>query len=268
MRYTLFMKGEFMRNKLIAVLIGLTLLLGGGMAGASEKQDRKTSNKPAVSSGKCWERTWVTSEVLKGRSTMAVCKAFEQVLNTTCEPPDKLRCNWTLPPGEKRFKKLKWEQLNWKEYWDMAGDINKSGVREDLRDALWKNEEAKERKEFEEGHRSLAITQVDIDNDKKTEHVLRYNLIPCEKMPGVMFGVMTPETKRLDWRFEHVLSNVNARKGAEIMLYNGKAYMLGWDDTWKMLMIYEGSQFAVSINICQFKYTKGGVDHDNSLRFP
>jgi len=81
--------------------------------------------------------------------------------------------------------------------------------------------------------------------------VVRYDLIPCYETPGSIFGVMDPKTKRLDWRFENLFLNINAREGAEIMLYNGKAYMFGWESAWKIVMLYEGRR-----NICRFEYVK------------
>lgn len=246
-----------MHKKLIAVLIGLVMLLGGGTAGAAEKQDRKTSNKPIVSSSKCWQRVWRTSEAFMGKSTMPVCKAFEEVLNTTCELPNELQCNWTLPQGGKRFEKLKWEPLNWRDHWELVGDLNKTGIREDGRAELWKREEARIRDIFEEGKGSLAVTRADIDHDGKAEYIVRWDLISCKETPGTTFGVMIPETKRLDWRFRQLFLAPNSDDGAELMLYDGHLFMFGWQTGSDILFIYDGFSYGY-LNVCQFKYVKGG----------
>lgn len=247
-----------MHKKLILILIGLILLLGGGMAGAREKQDTKTGNKSSMSSRKCWEHTWVISEALKGRSTMPVCKAFEEVLNTTCEPPEKLRCNWTLPAGEKRFKKLIWKQIDLEAY---RGLIEDMALGKDSSKERWNTKDPQFKKAFEEGRIKIKMTPVDIDGDGATESLVHQNWrVGCPARGG--FGVIDSDTKRLDWRFRQLLLAPNSDQGAEIMLYNDKAYMFGWDDAFKILMVYEG--FYVNAvnsrgyqNICQFKYIKG-----------
>ena len=96
---------------------------------------------------KCWKRQEPgTDRFSTITGDECVCRAFEQVLNTTCEPPKKLECNWTLPPGEKRFKKLGWVQVDPKEYWGLIKDLNVSCIRDDLREELWKTAEPQERK--------------------------------------------------------------------------------------------------------------------------
>jgi hypothetical protein len=242
-----------MHNKFIlgVMLLGLSLVVQPAFA--EEKQGAK-SKKTTAQSEKCWKRV----KPFEGTGNAPVCVAFEKLLNTTCEPPEKLKCNWSLPVGEKRFKKLKWLPLDWKEYLELIGDINKSGVREDMREGLWKKEEPRILKLFEEGKRSIAITTVDIDHDGNKEQIVRYDLIPCNETPGVMFGVMLPETKRLDWRFEHLLNTANASEGAEIMLFDGRAFMFGWDYAWKQVDIWEGFPYG-RLNVCTFKYIKGGI---------
>lgn len=204
---------------------------------------------------------WKRTKAFDDAGNAPICKAFEQVLGTTCESPDQVSCNWTLPSRDKRFIKLQWMPLDWRKYWDLIADINKTGVREDLRANLWSKEEASERREFEEGHRSLHITYVDIDNDGMSEQVVRYDLLPCHKLAWTMFGVMVPATKRLDWRFRYLFLDVNSSDGANIMLYNGITFMYGWQSGWGKLFIWEGSPGTDSRgwrNICQFKHCKGG----------
>lgn len=193
-----------------------------------------------------------------GRSTMPVCKAFEEVLNTICESPEKLRCNWSLPAEEKRFKKLVWKQINPEEHRELIEDMVLG--REHGKER-WNTKDPKLKKTFEENKIRIKTVSVDIDGDGVIDLLVHQNWrTECLARGG--FCVIDPETKRLDWRFEHVLSDINASEGAEIMLYNDEAYMFGWDDTWKVLMIYRGFYVnAVNArgnnNICQFKYIRG-----------
>ena len=103
--------------------------------------------------------------------------------------------------------------------------IRKSGVREDLRADLWKREESRIRKLFQEGNRQIAMATVDLDHNGVKEIVVRYDFIPCDEEAGSMFGVMDPDTKRLDWRFRQMLLGPNASESAEIMLYDGRAFL-------------------------------------------
>jgi hypothetical protein len=68
LRYTLIMKGEFMHNKLIAVLIGLILLLGGGIAGAGEKPDAKANNHRK------------TTNVMVSKTDISLCKEVSKMI--------------------------------------------------------------------------------------------------------------------------------------------------------------------------------------------
>jgi hypothetical protein len=242
-----------MRNKFVLFVLLFIFSLALVPSLAAEKQANKASGKTLVKTVNCWKRTWVTSEALLGKSTMPVCKAFEEVLNATREPPDELRCNWTLPAGEKRFKKLMWEPLDPKEYWGLIEDIVLSGWAEKYRAGQWERLEPEYRKKLEEGKINLTVSSVDLDSDGTPERLVRYNWISDCRARGVM-GVMNPETRRLDWRFRQLLLGPNSDEGAEIMLYNGEAYMFGWESAWKILMVYWG--MSSSINVCQFKYIK------------
>jgi len=250
-----------MRIKFLCGMLIVLFLMGTLPVMAGEKQPSGAGQRSEEASKKCWERTWKTSEALVGRSTLPVCVAFEKVLNATCESPAELSCNWSLPPGESKFKKLNWQPLDWKTHWDLIGDINKAGVREDLREDLWKKEEAEKRVLFEKGRRSLAITSVDIDQDGTDEMVVRHDLQPCKERPGSMFAVIKPEDERVDWRYDNLFISVNANEGSEILLYDGKAYMFGWVRAWEILMVYKGFSMPGGsshgyVNICQYRYLK------------
>lgn len=247
--------------KFLCGMLIVLFLLGTLPAIAGEEQPSSARKTSKAAANKCWERTWKTSEALVGRSTMPVCLAFEKVLNATCESPAELSCNWSLPPGESKFKKLNWQSLDWRAHWDLIGDINKAGVREDLRESMWKREEAEKRALFEKGRRSIAVTHVDIDQDGNDEMVVRNDLIPCKEKPGSMFAVIKPEDERVDWRYDNLFIGINANAGAEIFIYDGKAYMFKWNRTWEILFVYKGfsmkdlSSYGY-VNICQFRYLK------------
>jgi hypothetical protein len=256
-----------MHKKLIAVLIGLALFLGGGMAGANDEQKAVTTNENApAASVKCWKRTWVSSEALMGRSTMPVCKAFEKVLNATCEPPEKLQCNWTLPFGENKFKKLGWQPLDPQEHWSLIKDIVLSGWNEKYRAGKWEFYEPEYKKDLAEGRLKLSISKADIDHDGKEEQIVLFSKRSCPEIEWKdIYGVIQSDEKEcLDRRFRNLLGDVNATMGAEIMLYEDKAYLFGWEEVPGRIVVYDGfnllpnSEDRGSINICQFQYLKGG----------
>lgn len=233
----------------------------------------KTTNFPPWRT-MCWKRQEPIGRQLRPITGDApICRAFELVLNTTCEPPKELGSNWTIPSNEKRFQKLIWQPLDWREYWGLIEDMVKAGLRKDLREEVWKKEdpnvgkevnemrrmlskitvdEATLRKEFEEGGWRLSVATVDIDHDNHPELLVRQDRVPP---PGSIFGVMIPDTKRLDWSYEPKLAKINrGNEGAEIMFYEGKIYYFGWQGGWDFLFIWDEENWA----ICKFKYLKGG----------
>ena len=191
-----------MRNKLIAALIGLALLLGGGTAGADERQDNIKSKVP-VAPKKCWKRiSWISSTTSMGngkrapiyeRSDLPACKAFEEVLNTTCESPKKLKCDWLLPAGEKKFKKLTWKQVDFKEH---KGFIEDMILGKDHAQERWNTKDPKFKKAFEENRIDIKMTLIDIDGDGARESLVRQNWrVECPA--SAEFGVMDPEQSSL-----------------------------------------------------------------------
>lgn len=225
----------------------------------SDKVKSGQATKPGGRSSPCWKRT----KAFEDTGDSALCKEFEKVLNTTCESPDQLRCNWTIPSEYKKFKKPEWQPIEWRNYWGLIKDINASGVREDLREDMWKRDETRIRKLWEEGKRSLSMTKVDIDHDGQAELVVRYDLTPCHETPGTMFGVMIEETKRIDWRFRNLFLAPNSCEGSEILLYDGMAFMFGLEIGWRTAMIWEGFHVKETgdfgrLNVCIFEHLKGG----------
>jgi hypothetical protein len=243
--------GNHMLHKLIIGIIFLVLSLLVQPASAVEKQGTKTDEK---ASAKCWQRQ--KAYTVSGNAP--VCVAFEKLLNTTCESPEKLKCNWTLPDGEKRFKKLRWKTIDWREYWSLIGDISVSLIfPTGEREGRWELMKDRERKAFDEGKSSLSITIVDIDNDGNKEQVVRMDFVPCNENAASVFGVMNPD-KRID-SFRGLFFSVNTDLSPEIMYYNGKAFMFSLSA--RNVMIYEGfppgEMMYSSQNVCKIRYIKG-----------
>lgn len=264
------------KMSLVLMVIFLALSLAIGSATAEEKAKAKTGAKQTAKSEKCWQRMPPLDERLMSPEYNTVCKAYEEVLNTTCEPPEKLQCNWTLPEGEKRFKKLEWKPLDSKEY---SGFVKESVLGEayskkpdpEWAKKFWNTLHPDFKKAFEENRLNIKMTFVDIDHDSKDEQVVRYNWLPNCAARG-SFSVMNQETKRVDWKRNDVFFHVNALSyGSEILLYEGRAFMFKIEDRFYMpvgsdpakeVMLYEPYSFGSSYgsgNVCRFKYLKGGT---------
>lgn len=215
-------------------------------------EDGKKENKPWKP--KCWKRQQIMdadSAAIGITGNDDVCRAFERVLNTTCEPPEKLKCNWTLPQGEKHFQKLNWQTLAFNEY---KGIVEELILGKGLK-WHWNQKNPDVKKAFDEGRINIKMATVDLDNDGKTEHLLHESwMSDCSSRGG--FGVLSPETKTLDWKFENTLSCVNYLvEGSEIMLFDGAAYMFGWDYGYKIVQICKASSYKR----CRINPLKGGV---------
>lgn len=248
-----------MRWKLMVIPL-LALCLTVQPAISAENGDAKAGGKKTAKPAKCWKRMPPLEKALMSPEYGTVCKAFEEVLNTTCEPPEKLRCNWTLPVGEKRFKKLKWKPLDPKEYRELSKDIL---LGKDHSKERWNTTDPEVKRNFEDNKVDIGVVTVDIDHYGRMEHVVSERWRPNDCMAARTFGVMIPETKRLDWRYEHLILNINATDGSEIMLYKNKAYMFGMDTyatpgivmVYKGFSLFEGTEFG-SRDICRFNYIK------------
>ena len=252
----------FKRNKLIYKLILAMMVLVFCFAVvsvlAADDKPLQTEKKSTKTSDKCWKRiSWNESTHIAQTSSAPVCKVFEDVLNTTCEPSEKLTCKWTLPADEKLFLKLQWQPLDPKKHWELIRDMCLSGWLEKYRAGQWEHYEPEYKKDLDEGRLTLYFAIIDIDRDGKTEHVVRLKRSPdCPS--SSIFGVMIPEIKQIDWKYRRLFM------GDEIMIYEGRAYMFEWDEVPGRIQVYEGfnllpnSDSRGSINICQFQYLKGG----------
>jgi len=258
-----------MLRKLIVGIMILVLSFATP-ATAAEKQTAKAGGKTTAKSAKCWKRMPPLDKVLMTPEYNTVCKAYEEVLNTTCELPEKLMCNWTLPKGEKRFKKLVWQSLDPKKYRMLTEDYVLGEAYSKKPDPAyktmrWNTINLDFKKAFDEDKLNIKMTVVDIDHDGKEEYIVRYSL-PSECNGKSSFLIMTPETKRLDWRYKNLTDGVNAlSEGSEILLYEGKAFMFKIENIYyepgsnpsQEAMIYEGYPYGAG-NLCRFKYLKGG----------
>ena len=256
-----FFKSNNMFHKLILIIMVLAFCSVAISLMAADKHTQ-TEKKSTKISGKCWRKVWISSEALMGKNTMPVCKTFEEVLKTTCEPPEKLKCNWTLPAGEKRFQKLQWQPLDPKEHWELIRDICLSGVLEKYRAGRWKHYEPEYKKDLAEGRLKLFTATADVDHDGKVENIVKLNRTPdCPNR--VTYAVITPQAKQMDWKYRQLILYINWYSGSEIMIYDGRAYMFRWDEVPGRIMIYEGYTLPDmdsmgAINICQYQYLKGG----------
>lgn len=289
--------------KKLTLVLGVMFLMLGLSAmpvAAAEKSvakadGKKTTQKKAAKPTKCWQRLVQYAEAEGGESTRIhidqwrlpdevvsnevevfdeapVCVVFEEVLNTTCELPEKLQCKWTLPEGEKRFKKLEWKPLDPKEYRGLTedyifGEADSKNPDPEYRKMRWNSINPDFKKAFDEDTLNIKAAIVDINQNEQDgeEQVVRYSL--PSKCAGT-FSIMNPETKRVDWKRNEIFFHVNALSyyGSEILLYNGKAFMFKIMDIFyepnsepsKEVILYEGYSYG-SGNVCRFKYLKGGT---------
>ncbi len=119
---------------------------------------------------KCWVQTKTQDNYFEDPE---LCAAFEQVLNATCEPPEKLQCNWTLPKGETGFTKIQWQPIDYRKHWLLIKDLRLSGWAKQYRDENWVRLKPVIRKQFERGYISLEAANVDIDGDGNEEYIVR-----------------------------------------------------------------------------------------------
>lgn len=254
----------FGNDKIRKLILVVTILLVSFIVvslGIADDQHVGIEKKVSKTSGKCWKRTWLSSEALWGKSTMPVCKAFEEVLNKTCEPPEKLKCNWTIPVAEEKFKKLIWKEIDPKVHWDLIRDIVLSGWNEKYRAGKWEHYEPEYKKNLAEGRLKLFTTSAIMVHDGKEEQVVCLRRTPDCPSRGT-YAVMIPATRQIDWRYRDLLGNINSYDGSEIMLYDGSVYLFQWEEVpgriniYRTFSLFENTEFG-STNICQFVYLKG-----------
>jgi hypothetical protein len=140
------MKGEFMRNKLIAVLIGLTLLLGGGTVGVGElRADSQPAKvqKPALP--KVIKKSGNTDEyVLVMSKDNNVCKNMLNLFNRDLQKYKEVKYE-SYP----EFDAIKWQ------IGGFAFKNNGDGIKDG---------------------KGNKFAKIDINNDGKNETVLNYDI--------------------------------------------------------------------------------------------
>jgi uncharacterized protein len=207
---------------------------------------------------KCWKRQPIMdpdSAAMRGTTGNAdICRVFEQLLETICEPPEKFKCTYNLLSDETRFKKLIWEDINPKEY---------PGVVDDLTFGEEHNKEKLRAKDpnfvqaYTEGKIKLVRSVVDIDNDGRLETIVKMNWRQNCPASG-KFGLLNPITKRLDRKYNSLLQKMNDLVDtAEIFIYKERTYTIAWDNGYKRLYIWDG-EASYNQKICEIKYLGGG----------
>jgi hypothetical protein len=191
-------------------------------------------------------------------SENAVCAAFEKVLNSTCESPEELQWNWSLPRGETAFKKLNWTPLKWEDNWELTKEMGDS-TSDKNKEYWWSKNRDRIRSEYESGKIKLSIASFDIDNDKQTEQVVRYDHVPPQAFPGTSFGVLNLSTKQIDTRYSALNADSYLCDSHEIMIYKGTAYRFGADSTLNQVIVFSlesNGDRKSSTDICHIKYVK------------
>lgn len=217
---------------MILVMCSMAMLVS-----AAEEDNKKIRKKEIATSTKCWKRI-TPLEHGDADGNDPICRDYEKVLNITCEPPEKLRCNWTLPFGEKRFKKVMWQPLDWRQYPELIRDFNDSRLRDDLREQSWKENGPIIMKEYKDGTRSIWVTAVDINHNINMEYVVRNRIAGCTS-GGTIFGKMVPETHRLDYKDTGLFYHFHIeQRGGEIITYYGKPFFFVYGSVPKCVSIF------------------------------
>jgi len=233
-------------NKIRELIVFMLLVVGFAVVpkGAAEEVNK-------------YKLEWVREPAIDGDGNDPICRDYEEVLNIVGEAPDKLKCNWTLPPDEKRFQKLVWKPIDWKDHWDFIKDKYHRGLRKDLREKEWVKDESEIRASLEKGLSRLYIAETDLNYMGTKRHVY---IVREERDNCVGYGnaaVMNPETKRLDNTFEAAFIRTYYNSyGNQIILYHGLPFIFTRDNI--HLNIYSTSlgEWPYSKNICRFQYIK------------
>jgi hypothetical protein len=237
----------FRLSLMIGIML-LTLTVLSTPSISAENHSTKAVKKTAKKVRKCWRRVNLSDDV--GGGDAPICIEFENVLNTTCTSPEKLKFNWTLPFSETRFKKVIWHPLDWREYWWLITDYFYGGKNPEIR----KMGELGLRRNYETGKMTIAVTTVDIDNNGAPEEVVRIGFWGG----GGRLLIINPKSKKNDNEYRNMIADPNRSDSSEIMLYDGQSYMFAWDDAWKLLVVWQGISKVQSMKLCQFKYENGG----------
>jgi hypothetical protein len=177
-----------MHNKLIAVLIGLILLLGGGTAGAGElKADSQPTKVQKPSLPKTIDKKGTTDEyTLVMSKDDNMCQQMEKIYNGDLRKYGKLKYN-----QHEEFKAIKWEE---KKYYRIL---------EGKRDYPLRPYDTST---------TVALSRFDINNDGKEEVVI--------KKESMLYGILTED---LFYFKDEDLANFNNKDGFDIKILYDRA---------------------------------------------
>lgn len=196
-----------------------------------------------------------------------VCKAYEKNLNSFKDLPYAMVCERKINPELTDFKKPEWKELD---LWE-----NREKVKE-IAKFLWYKDKfdeekwlAKFKQDIEEKKPSLSETWIDINNDGKIDHVLRYDYLKCDPTNPIHFKsaggktivVWDDNKNQLDDRFKTLFM----RSMYDIFIYKERVYLdhfygdLGLKDG--KLYVFDSVMGDLGAITCVYKYKnqqKGG----------
>jgi hypothetical protein len=234
-----------MHNKLIVVLIGLTLFLGGGTAGAGEKQRS------------CYR-------LISGKDN-PVCKLFLQNLNRFCRK-QSLVCEPQIHSDfSKYFSVPKWGTVDYKSHLDIVEQyikiraiipINCSGqCVTDTQEKRWQEYKAELLPRLESGQIKLVRARVHIRFDDKPR--IAYKLVETICSPDDL------KTLLVSWKPGLIIvdedtgrPNVYYSKTpkllghSDVIIYGGNAYLLALEESLRFADLYNQSSIE-----CNYLYT-------------
>jgi hypothetical protein len=218
------MKGELMHKKLIALFIGLTLLIGGGTAGAGEKQ------------ASCYR-------ILSGKDNL-MCRRFLQNMNHFCNKQTPVCEPQIAPAFAKYFSVPKWETVDYKSHLDIIEQyikiraiipINCSGqCVTDTQEKRWQEYKAELLPRLESGQIKLARARVHIRFDDKPR--IAYKLVDTICSPDDL------KTLLVAWKPGLII--VDEDTGRPNVYYSKTPTLLGHTD----VIIYQGDAYFLSLD--------------------
>lgn len=189
-----------------------------------------------------------------------VCKAYEQNLNSFKDLPYAMVCERKINAKFPDFKKPEWKDLNVWENREKVWEIDKFLFRRRAEDKpAWL---VRLKKRIEENRVSLGETWIDINNDGKIDHVLKYEYGECNPMDQSDFShpggrnliVWDDDKNELDSQLNKYLGIM-----LDIFVYKGKVYLdsfggnLGFQDG-TLSVFTSTSQGELRAKICVYKY--------------
>jgi hypothetical protein len=170
-------------------------------------------------------------ELIKGKG-VEVCEAYAKNLNSF-SPAEPLLCDRSVNPEFKDLQKLEWERLDFDQNLDLIVTIDKL-----LRPDYFAKPEIMVpslRGNVEQDNYKYQRMIVDIDNDGKTEPVLRFVKSCWPGSPvlgGAALVVLQQEKKEVDLKKSQLIAK--NRLGdyedgmRDVFLYKGKTYFDNW----------------------------------------